>query len=282
LGSTPDSPGLGLGIESRRGIPNQPDRSSGNSSGMNSSMTETNMSTAEAEIKLGHYQCPTCLCLEVVPLNVVQPTPPCEDCLCEMELMLVTGGNADGGGESQDGPGTRPHKLRVAAGEVVGDIRSGMTDPELMVKYQTSSKGLQKLFRRLVEVKVVSHTEIYERSPAYRAVADIISSRRFPRIDITFPLFIIDTESRVKGLVRDISESGLRVAGIETKIGDVRTFRLSLDELIPADPLLFQTRCRWVKTKGRNSKYPVAGQEITDISEDALRNLQNFVRLFYT
>ncbi len=43
-------------------------------------------------------------------------------------------------------------KIKINAAQVVRDIRSGMDDPDLMGKYNLSAKGLQSLFRKLVQV----------------------------------------------------------------------------------------------------------------------------------
>lgn len=54
-------------------------------------------------------------------------------------------------------------KPRVKAAEAVRDIRSGMSDAELMEKYSLSSKGLESLFRKLVQAGEIMQAELDQR-----------------------------------------------------------------------------------------------------------------------
>ncbi len=56
-------------------------------------------------------------------------------------------------------------KPRIAVGEVLRDIRSGMDDAALMQKYHLSAKGLQSLFQKLLEKELITPTEIEQRTP---------------------------------------------------------------------------------------------------------------------
>ncbi len=60
-----------------------------------------------------------------------------------------------------------PIKHRIKAGDAVRDIRSGMTDSQLMDKYGLSAKGLQSLMRKLLEAKAITPAEIEQRSALY-------------------------------------------------------------------------------------------------------------------
>lgn len=60
-----------------------------------------------------------------------------------------------------------PEKTKIKARDVVNDIRAGMTDPELMEKYGLSAKGLQSLFRKLLEVKAIASSELKRRRADY-------------------------------------------------------------------------------------------------------------------
>ena len=44
-------------------------------------------------------------------------------------------------------------KPKISAREVVQDIKSGMTDPELMQKYSLTPKGLESLFSKPYKLK---------------------------------------------------------------------------------------------------------------------------------
>ncbi len=59
-------------------------------------------------------------------------------------------------------------KLQLSAREVVTDLRSGMTDLELMRKYELSPKGLQSLFGKLVAKRIIEQEELDSRKSPVR------------------------------------------------------------------------------------------------------------------
>ncbi len=50
-------------------------------------------------------------------------------------------------------------KRTINTKEVVRDIRSHMTDEELMAKYRLSARGLQSVLRKLLEAKLITQSE---------------------------------------------------------------------------------------------------------------------------
>ena len=50
-------------------------------------------------------------------------------------------------------------KRTINAKEVVRDIRSHMTDEELMAKNRLSARGLQSVLRKLLEAKLITQSE---------------------------------------------------------------------------------------------------------------------------
>jgi uncharacterized protein (DUF433 family) len=66
-----------------------------------------------------------------------------------------------------------PQKRTVKTRDVLNNIRAGMTDPELMQKYGLSAKGLQSLFRKLLEVKAITPDELEQRRAVYQDTAII-------------------------------------------------------------------------------------------------------------
>jgi len=166
---------------------------------------------------------------------------------------------------------------RIPGNALASDIRSGMGDVELMAKYQLSETGLKRLFKKLLESRLIAHDELYKTSFLYKEEADKAMARLHARADLRVKIPIYDISSSTIGLVRDISENGLRVAGIPATEGEVKTFQLSIDSFMEADPLLVVAECRWVKMKGKKKKYPVAGFELKDLSEADAQVLRTFV-----
>jgi hypothetical protein len=170
-------------------------------------------------------------------------------------------------------------KRQINAKEIVDDLRSGNSDSELMEKYDLSPKALQAICRKLVARQAISQSELYQRSPLFRERADQIRARKSPRAGLSIHIPIYDLQASATGLLRDISETGLRVAGIESNVGETKTFQIPIDTFMQTDPLLVVTKCKWVKTKGKNRKYPVAGFEIMDLSAKDRKSIREFIKL---
>jgi len=169
-------------------------------------------------------------------------------------------------------------KRQINGKDILNDLRSGMAAWELQVKYKLSAKSLQAIFKKLVERNAISHSELYELSSFYKERIDRRRERAFPRADSGVYLPIYDIGSGAIGVLRDISETGLRVAGIGSSVGQATTFQIPIDMFIHAEPLLIIAECKWVEIKGRRRKYPVAGFEIMDLPERDSQILRNFIK----
>ncbi|MGO9568168.1 MAG: PilZ domain-containing protein, partial [Desulfomonilaceae bacterium] len=170
-------------------------------------------------------------------------------------------------------------KRHVNGTNIINDLRSGMADWELQVKYKLSSQALETIFKRLVARNAISHAELYECSPFYKERTDGIKPRAHCRADLPLYVPVRDTESSKTGVLRDISEKGLRVAGIEVSVGRVKTFEVPVDLFVHAPPLLVKAECKWVEAKGKITPYAVAGFEVIGLSEGDSKLLSEFTRL---
>ena len=70
-------------------------------------------------------------------------------------------------------------KKKISAKKAVADIRSGMSDADLMSKYLLSNAGLQSLLDKLVTAGYIDLAEILERTPLFLGTVDI--SESFPQ-----------------------------------------------------------------------------------------------------
>ncbi len=168
-------------------------------------------------------------------------------------------------------------KKTINAKEILQDIKTGMDDSALMENYGLSEKGLQNVFKKLVTLKAISYSELYERSKSYRERIDHIRKRKSPRANLTIRVLVYELQSGDKGILRDISEYGLRVAGIEARVGEAKTFQIPVSMYVESDPLLVLAECKWVELRQGGKEYFVAGFEITDVSESDSEVLQNFI-----
>lgn len=169
-------------------------------------------------------------------------------------------------------------KRRIRAGPIIHDIRSGLTDSELAEKYNLRPSALHRLFRSLVGAGVVSHEELCQRSALYRETTEQKKRRLRPRVGLSIRLPIYDIGSRSFGIVRDISETGLRVAGITSIEGEIKTFQIPIHMFMNADRMLFMAKCLWVTEKGTKQNYSVAGFELMNLMDADLNGLRNFVK----
>jgi hypothetical protein len=173
-------------------------------------------------------------------------------------------------------------KRRINLKALIDHMRSGVSDEELMTNYDLPPRGLQALFKKLLDFELVTHAELYHTSALYREKMDKIKQRRNPRADLFVPLLVYDLGSSSLGVVRDISENGLCVAGIPSEIGEIKTFQLPLDNFMNADPLLLVAECLWVKKRGDKDKYFVAGfllLNLSDADRTTLKSIMHFLLL---
>jgi uncharacterized protein (DUF433 family) len=175
---------------------------------------------------------------------------------------------------------------RKIAEKIAGDVRSGMKNAELMEKYQLSNSGLQKICQVLLTEGFLGPDEIKrleqplsEGEPVRHDRRGV--SRRSPSLQI-----VVSDRSNdgLSGAVKDITEKGLAVRGIEADIGELKTLAILGDEIGIIDPFEVRAECRWAGNEGSEGQL-VAGFLITAISDQdllRLRELINFLDLGWT
>jgi len=81
---------------------------------------------------------------------------------------------------------------------------------------------------------------------------------------------------RTAVILRDITENGLQVAGLAGTVGVGKTLVLKPEGLADLLPFVLDAQCRWVKP-ATNGEESLAGFEITDISQQGVRELKNLI-----
>ncbi len=164
--------------------------------------------------------------------------------------------------------------------DIVRDIRAAMSDLQLMQKYHLSSKGLQSVFKKLIEARAVRPEELFDRSPIHAEDSvDIAGVRESSREYIEIAIPICDaTNLENLGTIRDVSEKGVGVRGVETQKAETKTLVILAERLFPVEPFKFEAICRWVKRK-RAEGIVDSGFEITRISQEALLQFWKLKRL---
>jgi hypothetical protein len=70
----------------------------------------------------------------------------------------------------------------------------------------------------------------------------------------------------------DISEVGLQISGIPTKVGDTKDFLVQADYFADVYPFVFEAQCQWASKAEDGHLF--SGFEITSITEGALEELR--------
>lgn len=169
-------------------------------------------------------------------------------------------------------------KVTIKVNHFINDIRSGMSDIDLMGTYGLSAKGLQGTFRKLVEGNFIGQAELDRRAAPYWDTADLQNMRLFPRCYPALSVTVRDlTNPASKGLVTDITERGVGTRGLVAKADETRILELNPEELEDMSLLTVEVRCRWGKLDRTTGSY-MAGFEISRISDESLRRLNKLIQ----
>jgi hypothetical protein len=179
--------------------------------------------------------------------------------------------------ELQRGEGTMIPR-RIDTERIIKDIKSGMGDIRIMEKYLISAEELMAILRKLEKAQAIAKNEIARLMPSYKAKSDQGQMRAVPRNYIFLTVHIQDrSDPKQIGVLNDISSKGLQVSGIETTVGDVRTFSVRSGAFQLETSLLLEGVCRWVRFDD-NAGEPVAGFEIKRMSRSGQDELQRLIQ----
>jgi hypothetical protein len=169
-------------------------------------------------------------------------------------------------------------KREIKAKDVIMDIRSGMTTSQLIEKYKFSAKGLRLIFRKLLEASVMTRRELNSMTTLDQNPGGVEGVRRTIRKISPFPLRIYDNAHPfATGYVRNVSETGLCIEGIEASVGDVKGLIVRLGSSDRTATLVFEAKCRWVRREGKAVNGIASGFEITDISNLDAKTLKKLL-----
>ena len=158
-------------------------------------------------------------------------------------------------------------KRKIKAAKIIQDIRSGMTVSQLMEQYGISSRGLRIVLRKLLSGKAITKQEMGGDTALYRDTLGVKGIRRWLRQATIFPVRVFDAgDPSAKGTIRDISENGVCLEGIEATVGEVKNFIVRSGAFGEGHTAVFQAKCRWINKDEAFGRKRVAGFEITSIS----------------
>jgi hypothetical protein len=167
---------------------------------------------------------------------------------------------------------------QLTAGELVQEIRAGVSDFDLMEKYGLSSKGLEKAFRTLIAAGAIEEEQLRSRSQSVYDTVFIESMREIPRYYLALTVEIYEaTRPGVKGKLRDITEQGVGITGIPAKVGEIKTLVIPADKFIDVQQIVFDAECVWTEKPAPGGRF-AAGFRLASISEQALTDLKMLIR----
>lgn len=175
-------------------------------------------------------------------------------------------------------------KRRISAHTLVDDIRAGTIGPQLMEKYKLSPRGLQRVFRKLVDAGWLTREECAGVAPDEETSITLQkirqTTRRLPVLSVTL---YDKRRPGITGVLRDISERGIGVAGMDTRVDEARTLVIVPSESLPLAPFSVHCRCRWFReghgTSPCNAGFEIMHAELTSL--EALRELIEEVTLTF-
>jgi Mor family transcriptional regulator len=176
------------------------------------------------------------------------------------------------------GPDLKPPSRRLNLLQFLADIRAGMSNPDIMEKYKLSEDMLRQVSKKLLDARM---TRSVEEGPVttIEERPDFLATREFVRHEVDFELPVYEAgRPELHGLVRDVSEEGVGVAGIEAKVGDLKTLVILGDEFGEFSSFEFEAYCRWCYADKADGTC-LAGFAISKISKNDLQQLKMLVRL---
>ncbi|MBI4964729.1 MAG: PilZ domain-containing protein [Desulfomonile tiedjei] len=168
-------------------------------------------------------------------------------------------------------------KIKVNVKDFLKDFRKGLTDGDLTEVYGLSRAALHLLYNRLLELKAIVPEELLG-SEFFLAEAVARGNRRdLERYCLDFELVVVEAgDPTLKGTVKDISETGIRLAGIKAFPGDILTLVVHPDSFLEVNSFRFRAECRWSDTLG--GVY-VTGLRIIELSEADCKEIRKLIPL---
>jgi hypothetical protein len=178
-----------------------------------------------------------------------------------------------------EAPAPAPVKRTVKWNELIRDIRLGLSDRDMMVKYDIPYHELEKAFEHLIESNSVTRGEVFGRSSLHLQTT-AVSLEEMDEMDgsfLAFPIPVYEpTKPTVVGRLRHLSDTDIGTIGIDSNVGDIKLLVISPEKFVHIDPFALEAVCRSAK---RAPEGTYAGFRITNISEKHLQYLKKLIRM---
>lgn len=166
------------------------------------------------------------------------------------------------------------------AGEITGfvdEVSSGVYTLDLVEEDSLSTSGLRNLYQDLVETGAIPVSGLFDPPVGTQddqsADTQRNSSRSCPEIGLT--LYEVK-RPEIKGMVNDITESGIGIEIIGSRLEEINTFVIPANQVSGVESIAFTTICQWTAIIGGDGVHR-SGHEIIQISDYNLRELRKLV-----
>jgi hypothetical protein len=161
---------------------------------------------------------------------------------------------------------------------MIEDIRSGMPFLELRKKFKLSSRGLQSVLKNLVDSGDMLESEVRSLTLPQDESGTFESMDELPRHCLVVPLPIHEDGIDIEwsGKLRHVTEKSLRIEGLQSKVGEVKTFTVDPTEFIDIHPIVFDAECLWANKEDTGDW--TAGYGIINISPESLQRLRKLIQ----
>ena len=161
--------------------------------------------------------------------------------------------------------GAMPRATVIKASQIVKEIRSGLNDSQLMERYRLTRRGLRWALMMIVSSGGISLDEICDRFSWESEELRLDRLRQSKRNKLNFEVTIHDFQNpHLRGTIRDVSETGIGVRGMQSTVGENKTLLVSADEFGEFATFILEATCRW-SAKAPGGDY-AAGFEISNIT----------------
>jgi uncharacterized protein (DUF433 family) len=172
----------------------------------------------------------------------------------------------------------KPVARKLNISDILRDVSAGMSKSDLMAKYNLSEQMIREVSKKLLEVRGKRSADDGPNT-VIEEPGSFLTTDEFVRHHVDFELPVYEaSKPDVLGIVRDVSEEGVGLAGIEATAGDVKRLVILGDEFGEFSSFEFEGYCRWA-FEDEDRGTCVTGFGITKIADKDMKELKKLVRV---
>jgi hypothetical protein len=161
---------------------------------------------------------------------------------------------------------------RNRALSILANLRSGMSVHAIAKENGFEEERFGWIVKRLDKLGLLIDEDFGVDDRDLEADLALRDRRSVPRLHRPVLMTkVFEATTREKfGLIMDLSELGLRIKGIRSRIEEKKTLFMNVGDLAQSEVLTLDCQCRWISVHEGSNANSCAGFRITSISEDSL------------